>query len=512
MDTRVDRTTGVQGITITGSRSVGTPRSVRCLLGFGSGAQYGVHNASLPNLARGVAERVLYVSEGGKLTPPRSPKAGAFQRLLPLKMALLKYLPPTTVVPREEYPALYTGRKQGIYQRACDSLRVKGIQRKDAYVSTFVKAEKVNFSAKGDPAPRVIQPRSPRFNLEVGRYLKMFEQGLVRGFRLLCGYPVILKCCNADGVAAALWENWRAFKRPVAVGLDASRFDQHISRAALEFEHSVYNAVFKSKELARLLSWQLDNRGFGRVGGSLLTYLVSGCRMSGDINTGMGNCLIMCCLVLNYFAENGVQARLSNNGDDCVVICEQSDLHKLDGLDEYFSDFGFKLTRETPVTVFEQIEFCQSQPVLVGDAYRMVRNPWTAMSKDSISLLGWESEENFNTWRDAIGVCGLELTRGVPVWEAFYGHLLHGARTGGVESVYDSGMGYMARGVKHVGEITAESRVSFWRAFGILPDLQIAMETSLPAIVYHQPTPMKFADFTAFTYNPLRWLERTNPR
>jgi len=455
-----------------------------------------------------VAERVLYLrSDDGSLKPTRKPLEGVFSRAKAVRNHLLCHLRPTTVVERSEYPSLYHGRKQKIYQRAFESLITKPITHKDAYVSTFVKAEKVNFTAKGDPAPRVIQPRSPRYNLEVGRYLKLFEKELCRGFQRGWGYKVVLKGLNAEQVAGQLRENWDAFLHPVAFGLDASRFDQHVSVDALKFEHSVYNSVFRSAELAKLLSWQLNNKGFGRIGEQCAKYTVDGCRMSGDINTGMGNCLIMSLIVLAYFEAVGVAAKLSNNGDDCVVFCDKRDLPKMEGIDQWFTDFGFKLKREPTVEVFEKIEFCQTQPVLIGGRWRMVRNPWTAMSKDCVSLLSWHDEQSFNTWRDAIGVCGLELTTGVPIWQSFYSAIRHGDLKGGLDAVYDSGLGYLARGVT-AAAIDDEARYSFWKAFDILPDMQVAMEASWPEIQYTPPTLVKNLLVPLTSENPLCLLNR----
>ncbi len=515
MDTSV-RHDDVPGIAVVGRVGVGRQRVVRSLTQFGSGAVYGVHDSTINNLKRGVAERVLYVQCDGKLQPPRKPDKKGFKRLAGLRDRLLTHLRPTTVVPREEYPNLYHGRKRVTYQQAYESLLSKAITRKDAYVSTFVKAEKINFSAKGDPAPRVIQPRSPRYNLEVGRYLKLFESELVHGFERMCGYNVILKGLNAERVAAQLKENWDNFGDPVAIGLDASRFDQHVSREALEFEHSIYNAVFRSAELRKLLTWQLVNKGFGRVGDALLKYVVEGCRMSGDINTGMGNCLLMSLMVLGFFERVGLTARLANNGDDCVVILDRRDIPRLATISEWFTKLGFKLTKEPIVDVFERIEFCQSQPVLVGGVYRMVRNPWTAMSKDCVSLLSWDTLASFNAWRNAIGTCGLELTRGVPVWEAFYRKIYVPYDAGGAKTfVYDSGMGYMARGVSDA-KIDDNARVSFWLAFGIDPDLQVAMETSYPEIEYNsQPPLVSIYQIQQQSTNPLCLLSaqtrRTQP-
>lgn len=478
--TGVDRR-GAPGLTIraaTGGRSIKGPRTVRYLSGFGTGVRFGVHCDNLINMTRGIAERVLYVVRDGCLTRAPQPRVGVFNRLGGLRKRLFLVLRPTPVVPREDYPSLYNGRKRGIYERALESLKLRGISPRDAWVSTFLKAEKINFDSKGDPAPRVIQPRSPRYNLEVGRYLKLFEKRLFSGFETVFGYPVILKGMNAHATAEQLRSNWDSFVQPVAVGLDASRFDQHVSYEALCWEHSVYNGVFRSSELKRLLRWQLVNHGVARTDGHRIDYTTHGCRMSGDINTSLGNCLIMSSIVLAYCEDRGISARLSNNGDDCVLILESGQLGLLAGIDSWFLDFGFTLTREPAVRVFEKIEFCQQQPVLTGSGWRMVRNPFTAMSKDCVSLLSWDTEQDIQYWAHAIGSCGLSLTSGVPVWEEWYKRLLRLGReapAGVQERINESGMYYMSVGVP-AAEVTPEARVSFFRAFGVAPDMQEALE------------------------------------
>lgn len=499
MDTKVD-CTSCPGIAIkAGAGSTiknNGERVVRILDGMIGSAIYGVHNASLVNLARGVVERVLYTRKGEELTSPVRPIRNAFARLGPLRSGILKVTRSTSVVAAEDYPKLYhDARKRNIYECAAQSLQNKAVTQLDAVVNTFVKAEKVNFSAKPDPAPRVIQPRSPRYNLSVGCYLKPFEKNMFDGFRRFAGYPVVCKGLNASGTAAQLRSNWEQFVNPVAVGLDASRFDQHVSIQALEFEHGFYNSIFNCPKLAELLRWQLVNKGVGYADGARLKYTVKGCRMSGDINTSLGNCIIMSCIVLAYLYEHNVEARLANNGDDCVVVCERKHLHLLDGIDAWFTSFGFKLTREQPVYEFEKIEFCQTQPVLTSSGWRMVRNPYTASSKDMVSLLQWDTQLEFDRWRGAIGGCGMSLTAGVPYWAAFY------SRMGGVKHdksslvIRDSGLGYMARGMDADASISAESRYSFWRAFGMLPDEQVALEElEVEILGVEHTTPMMFGD------------------
>jgi len=468
--------------------------------GLGGSALYGVHNPSLRNLCRGVVERVLCTRVNGVLRAPVRPIFGVFARLKSVRNAVRRNTCSTNVVEVDDYPSLYhDARKRAVYERAVASLHAGGVTRRDARVSTFVKAEKVNFSAKPDPAPRVIQPRDARYNVCVGRYLKPFEHAMYEAFTKAFGYQVICKGLNATGTALQLRENWEAFQEPVAIGLDASRFDQHVSREALEFEHSYYNSVFNSPELKRLLKWQLVNKGIGWTSEGKVEYTVEGCRMSGDINTSMGNCFIMSCIVLAYFEHVGISARLANNGDDCVVTCDRRDQAKLDAIGDWFRDFGFVLTREEPVYEFEQIEFCQAQPVLTGNGYRMVRNPYTASSKDMVSLLPWNNELEFDRWRGAISSCGLSLATGVPFWEAFYRRLGGVAHAGSQALIQDSGLGYMARGVQAC-DITPESRYSFWLAFGMLPDVQEALEQQEANVCYARPAPLTFGEVTPFTH------------
>lgn len=462
-------------------------REVRYLSGFGVGVQFGVHADNLKNLTRGIVERVLYVRKGEGLAKPPQPVDGVWSRLSGIRQRLLRKANPTPVVDRQDYPGLYHGRKRSIYERAVDSLMTRGLTVRDSFVSVFIKAEKINLTAKGDPAPRVIQPRSPRYNVEVGRYLKLFEKELVRAFARSFGYDVILKGMNADQVGGAMYRNWSQYADPVAFGLDASRFDQHVSLSALEWEHSVYNSVFNSPELRRLLRWQLRNKGIGRTEGYRVDYTTEGCRMSGDINTGMGNCLLMSSMVLAYIEHKGINARLANNGDDCVVFCSRADLDRFGGLTQWFLDFGFTLTREDPCFALEEVEFCQFHPVRLSTGWRMVRDPRVAMSKDCVSMVGWNSDVEVRHWAHAVGVCGMALTSGVPVWSSWYQRMVRLGETcssGLGERVNDCGAAYWSRGCS-AAEVDDYSRYSFWRAFGITPDEQEALEAEYagPAVL-----------------------------
>jgi len=198
----------------------------------------------------------------------------------------------------------------------------------------------------------------------------------------------------------------------------------------------------------------------------------------------------MASIVLGYFEQKGLKARLHNNGDDCMVILDAKDLRAMDDIDEWFREFGFKLTQERPVYCFEEIQFCQTQPVLLSTGWRMIRDPRVSMSKDRISIHKWDDENNFNEWRNAIATCGLHLCTGVPMLEAWYRKLWvphQGTRYKDI--VRREGLGRLSLNISSEAVITETTRYSFYLAFGILPDQQRAFEDDVPEVGWMHPEP-----------------------
>lgn len=451
-----------------------------------------VHNNTLRNLHRGIVERVLFLSKGGKLVPcPRPTPSLVLERTREFRLLLLRRLPSTTPVSMSEFPTLYTGRKRLVMQKAVDSLMYEPVTIKDARLSWFVKYEKLDATAKGDPAPRIISPRSPRYNVMVGRWLKPAEHKLFRGIARVWGDPTVAKGVNALEVGAMIKRKWESFARPVAVGLDASRFDQHTSYEVMRyFEHLVYSQWFCDPEFNRLISWQLENRGSGYTPDGMVKARVEGCRMSGDMNTSSGNCLIMCCLVWAYCKERGVSAKLVNNGDDCVVFMNQSDLPAFSHeLHSWFLQIGYDMKIEDPVYEIEQVEFCQAHPVQVSPGeFIMVRNIIAVLAKDSMALINADHKDSLSSWCAQVGTGGTACYGGVPVLDAFYQYY---QRQGAVNPKWAKayqvrGFDFLAKGINRRGlPVTPLARYSFYMAFGILPVEQEAIElhfASLPNI------------------------------
>jgi len=461
--------------------------------GMGTHIRYGVHDHSLGNVRRGLVERVYMVEVNGKLCPTPKPTPGAFNQLSRFHKSLKKHLVSTTRLTSQEFLGFYTGRKLERYSKAVESLAVLPFKEKDAWLSTFVKAEKLNISAKPDPAPRVIQPRDPRYNVEVGRYLRHSEEYLFKAIDRLFGGRTIFKGISSDQAGGDFKEIWESFRDPIGIGMDASRFDQHISRAALEFEHKMWIEMFPQSQrahLRRLLKCQIYNRGLARCPDGEIRYRVEGCRMSGDMNTSSGNCYIMCATVHNWCTRRGLKHfRLANNGDDCMVVIEREDETTFrKGLVEYYTDLGFTMKVEATVDVLERLEFCQTRPVNINGQYRMVRNLHHSMSKDLHSLNDLQSDTAMHQWLDAVGKGGRVLNDGVPVLKEFFKQFPQGvtAKHNSDLSVHyrEAHLYKFNREAKFTDAVCSpETRYSFWLAFGLTPDEQIALEKGFQPII-----------------------------
>lgn len=470
----------------------GTPKRRKFLVvdGVAPPLDFSVYNDDINALERAVKERVFFVKDhtGAFCEPPRPvDKEFFFRRLQAFTERLFVHLPSTVPITRQQFVETYSGRKRVNYQKALDSLDVIPLRPKDSYIKTFLKFEKTNFTNK-DPVPRVISPRDPRFNIEIGRYIRPIEERIFKSIGKVMGRDTVMKGMNAVQIASSITRKWNEFKKPVAVGMDASRFDQHVSKEALAWEHSIYGRCFwQQKHRSRLHSLtrqQLSNKCFGRVGDGEVEFVTDGVRASGDMNTSLGACLIMCAMVFSYSHELSIKIELVNNGDDCVVIMESGDYSRFAShAPKWFKEMGFTMVIEEPVYTLEQISFCQTQPVFVGPGafdYIMVRDPRVAISKDATCMHPYYRPVEFLGWIKAVGTGGMSLAGSLPVWDSFYDMYLRssvGHNAHHLSNVWGWGVRKMASGCSRVhGTPSEQSRASFYWAFGISPEEQLSIE------------------------------------
>lgn len=436
----------------------------------------GVHNGDIRTLRTALLERMYYCKVGnGYSAAPDVTEALIQERIGYFAAEVSRFhTQPSTM---DEVVEMYTGRKKTIYANAAEEYRRRGLRREDAYINAFVKVEKVN----PNKAPRCIQPRKPVYNIRVGRYIKKIEHRLYKRIARIYGDgPVVMKGYTTQEVARIMRGKWDSFASPVGLGLDATKFDMHVCENMLKWEHGIYSRIYGGvKELDKLLSWQRSNVGRGYCEDGKLKYRVRGKRASGDMNTALGNCLIMCALVHAYSKFKGIAVKLVNNGDDCMVFMEQEDAADFQvGLSSWFLDMGFRMTVEPLVSEFEKLEFCQMRPIRTVNGWTMVRNIAVALQKDGLCVMPLD-DVSARKWMMAVGEGGLALCSGVPVMQSFYqAYIRHGIKSNIADSVWmDSGLRRMQGSQKSCASVVDDvARLSVFAAWGITPDEQLALE------------------------------------
>lgn len=378
----------------------------------------------------------------------------------------------------------YSGRTRSRYTAAVESLeRIPLDIRKEGGIKAFVKSEKFNPSAKVNPDPRMIQARSPRFNVEVGRYLKVIEHHLYR-LKSDKGLPLLGKGLSMQERGKVLRQIWDSYEEPVCVSLDGSRWDQHISKEVLEVEHGVYLRSCPDEYFAALLKEQLHNRCITSRGWK---YRTRGKRMSGDMNTALGNCLLMVIMCRAYMRSIGLKGDIFDDGDDVLLLFEKESLNLvLNTAPGAFLEFGQEIKVENVSTMFEKIEWCQGHPVLgPGGDYQMVANWRKVLSQSSAGTRYWHEPTTRFDMGFSVGQCLYALYPGIPIIGKFAMRLCDQGKLNrdiyNVDWMHKIGR---ARLIEQLGSLeytepTIETRTSFKEAFGVDEVDQIHIEQDL---------------------------------
>lgn len=474
-------------------------RKAYCITGVTSGGTICAYNTNLTTLERAIKERVFYVCKDGEFSEPFRPNTEYFSNTLSdFKSLLKKQHLWTNPMDARSFAASYQAPRAAVYLKAAIDNETTGFHPKFARVKAFVKSEKYDFSSK-IPVPRVIQPRDPRYGVENGRFIKPIEKKIYKAIDTIFGDVTVYKQLNAENRGRAYANTWKKYSTPCCIGLDAHRFDEHVSNAALRWEHSVYELCYPgNKYFKMLLRLQRDNKCSAYVKDGCLKYTTIHNRMSGDHNTSLGNVLLMCAMAYTLFKQVGVKASLINDGDDCNFICEKRDEPRLRAaIEKFYTPLGFTVVVEPTVYQLEHAEFCQCHPVRDNDGnYLMVRNPRKALAKDAVSLKPLDNPKVFRKWLAAIGEGGLSLTLGMPIYQAYYDMYRRNSR--GAKVLTDPSMRHsffrMSRGMKRIPTpISPETRYSFWLAFGYSPEEQLALETYYDELELGEDSSCRFA-------------------
>jgi len=321
----------------------------------------------------------------------------------------------------EEFLAHVKSTKKRRYREAFRTLKGNPLTKRDFYVNSFIKFEKIDVAKSFVKAPRLIQYRPPRYCGELGRYLVPIERRLFGTWNLRRGVDqvVFAKGLNSFQIARRIVAMDR-FRDNVFVLLDHSNFDASVTTKWLESEIAAYSALYHDEYLDFMLSAQRYNRGRTTSG---LYYQCEARKMSGEYNTSLGDTLINYVLLESWL--EGVDHEILVNGDDSVVSMSRVDWMKLaDDAIDWFAGYGFT-TKIDIVTTLYRVEFCQCQPIqLRPGLWRMVRKPMRVTSRMAYSVGTYEGEA-WLRYLTAIGLAELSCSDGVPVLQAAAMHALH---------------------------------------------------------------------------------------
>jgi len=259
----------------------------------------------------------------------------------------------------DEYVESFDGSKRKLYENARDELYQRGWR---SGIKSFVKIEPMGVSSY--KAPRLIQARATTYNIMVGRFLKPLEHWVYSTFLRDLSYQCLFaKCMDPYVLAANIQRRFSLVHDPVVLCLDHSAFDSHVHVSWLRQEHRFYLEALgfdSSSELGRLLKRQISNTCRSISG---FRYRSRGGRMSGDVNTGFGNCIINYLILRDMFPT----AQLIINGDDSLVILPKKDFQltttTVDGKTfiPAFAKYNMKTELGLVTDDIREADFCQAK-------------------------------------------------------------------------------------------------------------------------------------------------------
>lgn len=420
------------------------------------------------------------------------PTALGLRALRKAARAVFSRLGQTEVWSGEQVVFSFKDKRRARYQQALDSLRERAFDFvEDSKVKAFIKSEKFNPLDKKNPDPRMIQARGLRYNVELARYLRPIEHRIYK-IRSHRGYRLIAKGMNQQERAFEIKKIYESFARPVVFSMDASRWDKHVHRDVLRVEHEVYKGFCSDPHFMRLLRCQLRNHCSTRGG---VRWVSEGRRMSGDMNTALGNCTLMVSMCFAAQEMTGIPFEIFDDGDDCLLFAEERFADRLrKELPEVYLHFGQELKLENEARALEDVVFCQAKPVKTSQGWRMVRNWRKVLSHSTSGVKHWNNPRLVRPMCNAVGMCELALNPGVPILQEYALALIRLGRGERLRWLdVDSGLLLRVKHELHVSEerieqvllsvrpspVTNESRESFAAAWGICPSEQQMVERIL---------------------------------
>lgn len=436
--------------------------------------KYGLHEHTIDEELRTLCNRHLFA------TPEPELESEEWKEFLKQVKLLSRQI---GRVPRCKFSELLktkSGRKMRRFWGGIQKYLEEGVSAKDSKITEMQKLEMYDVTKIEGKEDRGIQFRSTVYNAALASHLWNIEHRLIH---LHDGpHRMVMKGLKPDDRMRHIACGTENMKKPVFFQLDHSRFDAHVNEHLLRAEHSVYAYCRKrNPEMMRLLKMQRKNigRSFGGI-----VYKMKAKRMSGDVNTSLGNTILNLCMLRSWLSFNEVEGRIFLDGDDSVVIVEAEDVEKLGSFEDYFLKLGMKTEGSTTEDLW-QVEFCQSRPCWIGGTVKAVRDPLKVISTIGVTAGSHETKEMKRVvaatclCEDAIN--GPSCPVIAPFLRRVYERVEHVDPQAGENIRWKVENGNIDIHEHEIGpaSVTEEDRYWFFRTWGITPGEQLMMENQL---------------------------------
>lgn len=259
----------------------------------------------------------------------------------------------------------------------------------------------------------MIQARHQTFNIEYGRYIKKIEESLTKHPK----YGVHFGKGNYDQIAAKITK--LAVKYPYYTELDHKEFDAHVTPEMLSLTHLYYQNVYRcgeiKKSIRQLAKQTINNKCKTRDGDR---WFVRGTRMSGDVDTSLGNSLINYAIIKELISRLGLKGTVIVNGDDCIIFTNKPvDINQAL---QILLEFNMESKIPKPSTKnINTVEFCRTKlvirddgtPTMMIDPERIVR-----IFGMTYSLVG---DRYYMDYIREVAYCNAIINAGNPLGRAF---------------------------------------------------------------------------------------------
>jgi hypothetical protein len=334
----------------------------------------------------------------------------------------------------ERVLAAFPPRKRAVYEAGLQEELNIPVHSK---VTAFIKEENVPFNPAKDK-PRLIQFRNPVFLAHLLCLMKPIEHAFYHNRFAFNRFQKLTCAKGMDQLKRmrTLSKMVSGLKDPYVVGLDGSAFDAHVCKAALEDEWQFYDIVakragFSGTSRAKLRAMgraQLRNRVRAKAEDGVVKYVVDGNRMSGDLNTGLGNTVLQSLFIATAMDILNIPEkdwRMLVDGDDSVLMVSGEHVAKLDRLPEIFELFSQDVKVSEVCRVSEKnmevIEFCQSRPVWVeGFGWRLVRSPQKVYNGYKMVNLWYRTLAETQAFFATVAPAEMIFAAGLPVHSALF--------------------------------------------------------------------------------------------